>query len=817
MNCLVTCLDADEKITLCQLILQLSATNKRYFLRNEILHIFADYCQRKLKPAYFYYSSSVGRLIHNTHEMILEPEGTWFVLRPRIANQEVWRLQADCSGFEPMTPQAWLDVSDRLVNRYQPHILEIDFQPFYPKSTRITDPRNIGQGLAFLNRYLCDQLLTDSNYWLELLFQALYQLTYDQKPLLISDRASAAAKAGHISGGIHLKQQIKQALKFLEQLPPEEPYANFRPHLQELGFEPGWGNTAGRISETLELLEQLIHSPQPAILEAFVARIPAIFRVVLISIHGWVAQQDVLGRDETLGQVIYVLEQARSLENKLQTELKLAGLDVLGIQPHIIILTRLIPNCEGTECNLRLEKIEHTANAWILRVPFGEFNPEITNSWISKYDIWPYLEQFARDAEKELLCQFQGCPDLIVGNYSDGNLVASLLSQSLKVTQCNIAHTLEKPKHLFSNLYWQDLEEHYHFSAQFTADLISMNAADFIITSSYQEIVGTPDTIGQYESYKCFTMPQLYHVIDGIDLFSPKFNMVPPGVSENIFFPYSHKHSRDIEFTNQVHDLLFTRQHPQILGHLHNPNKRPILNVAPITSVKNLTGLAECFGKTPALREHCNLILITSKLYATEATNPREAEEIQKLHDIINQYELHGHIRCIGMRLPNRELGEAYRVIADTQGIYVHFARFESFGRSILEAMVSGLPTFVTKFGGAVEVIEEQQNGFHINPTDEKETTERILSFIEKCDTQPQLWEEVSQTMSQRILNKYNWQINNSQMLLLAKIFRFWNFAAPDNNAAKHRYIEALFHLIFKPRAEIILEQHMQNSLFVKN
>jgi hypothetical protein len=42
----------------------------------------------------------------------------------------------------------------------------------------------------------------------------------------------------------------------------------------------------------------------------------------------------------------------------------------------------------------------------------------------------------------------------------------------MKVTQCNIAHSLEKPKYLFSNLYWQDLEGQYHFSAQFTADLI---------------------------------------------------------------------------------------------------------------------------------------------------------------------------------------------------------------------------------------------------------------------------------------------------------------------------------------------------------
>ncbi|MHC5828291.1 MAG: sucrose synthase, partial [Nostoc sp.] len=147
----------------------------------------------------------------------------------------------------------------------------------------------------------------------------------------------------------------------------------------------------------------------------------------------------------------------------------------------------------------------------------------------------------------------------------------------------NIAHSLEKPKHLFSNLYWQDLEDEYHFSVQFTADLISMNAAEFIITSSYQEIVGTPDSIGQYESYKCFTMPELYHVVDGIDLFSPKFNLVPPGVNENIFFPYSQKEDRDSNFGKQVHDLLFSREDPQIFGKLDHPQKRPIFVVDTIT------------------------------------------------------------------------------------------------------------------------------------------------------------------------------------------------------------------------------------------
>ncbi|MCM0593576.1 MAG: sucrose synthase [Gloeotrichia echinulata IR180] len=796
-----TVINGEEKTALHQLILALSHTGKRYFLRNEILQAFAEYCHQSQQPVYFYHSSTVGKLIHYTHEIILAEESTWFVVRPRIASQQVWRLTADFSRFDLMTPQELLDVGDRLVNHYQPHILEIDLRPFYEASPTISDPRNIGQGLAFLNRYLCDQVVIHPQYWLENLFQVLSQLQYDGIRLLINDR---------IQSGIQLTQQIHQAIKFLSLQPPDQLWEKFRNQFQELGFEPGWGNTASRICETLQLLDRLIDTPQPAILEAFVARVPAVFRVVLISIHGWVAQEDVLGRDETMGQVIYVLEQAHSLENKLREEIKLAGLDVLGIQPQVIILTRLIPNCEGTFCNLRREKVEGTQNAWILRVPFAEFNPEITNNWISKFDIWPYLETFALDAEKELLAEFKGTPNLIIGNYTDGNLVGFLLSRRLKVTLCNIAHSLEKPKYLFSNLYWQNFEKNYHFSAQFTADLINMNAADFIITSSYQEILGTPDTMGQYESYKCFTMPEMYHVVDGIDLFNPKFNMVPPGVNEDIFFPYSQKEDRNPSFSQQIHDLIFYREAPQILGHLDNPNKRPIFTIAPITSVKNLTGLVECFGKSPALQERCNLIILTTKLHLSEAANPEEAEEIQKIYDIIHQYNLHTSIRWLGMRLPLPEIGEAYRVIADYGGIFVHFALFEAFGRNILEAMISGLPTFATQFGGSLEIINNQENGFHLNPTDLEGTANKILLFLKKCDTNPEYWHETSEWMSQRIHNHYNWHSHTIQLLSLAKIYSFWNFVAPENTEARTRYMETLFYLVYKPRAEKILAQHMR-------
>ena len=181
------------------------------------------------------------------------------------------------------------------------------------------------------------------------------------------------------------------------------------------------------------------------------------------------------------------LDQVRALEREMRARIYEQGLD---IAPQIRVLTRLIPEAEGTTCDQPREHILHTENAQIVRVPFRSESGEVVPHWVSRFRVWPYLEAFTAEAEKELLADLGARPDLIIGNYSDGNLVATLLAQRLHVTQCNIAHALEKTKYLYSDLYWQENEPSYHFSCQFTADLIAMNAADFIITSTYQEIAG---------------------------------------------------------------------------------------------------------------------------------------------------------------------------------------------------------------------------------------------------------------------------------------------------------------------------------------
>lgn len=63
-------------------------------------------------------------------------------------------------------------------------------------------------------------------------------------------------------------------------------------------------------------------------------------------------------------------------------------------------------------------------------------------------------------------------------------------------------------------------------------------------------------TVGQYESHTAFTLPGLYRVVHGIDVYDPKFNIVSPGVDMSIYFPYSDKENRLTALHGSIEKLL---------------------------------------------------------------------------------------------------------------------------------------------------------------------------------------------------------------------------------------------------------------------
>ena len=63
--------------------------------------------------------------------------------------------------------------------------------------------------------------------------------------------------------------------------------------------------------------------------------------------------------------------------------------------------------------------------------------------------------------------------------------------------------------------------------------------------------------VGQYESHSSFTMPGLYRVVNGIDCFDPKFNIVSPGADSDIYFPYTDEDRRLTDLHAGIEELFF--------------------------------------------------------------------------------------------------------------------------------------------------------------------------------------------------------------------------------------------------------------------
>jgi sucrose synthase len=746
---------------------------QKYLLRNDILLLLEEF-QSERGPGNVVPGTSLTTFLKKVHEIILMDGFVVVIHRYQMAKDRIYKMHYSGSVFtnmEEISVEELLGLRDRFVlhtNGESEATLKIDFMPFYDYSPLIRDVKNVGRGIEFLSRHLSSSIFQHPRRWNHKLFEFLKIHSLGGKQLLIN--------GGKIKDSDKLIENLDMAVDWLTEVsvplkPPE-----MRKTLRQLGFETGWGDSPARILETMGLLLDLFEAPDSRTLEAFISRIPMVANVAVMSPHGFFGQENVLGKPDTGGQVVYILDQVKNLEVYLSESLRHAGVD---INPKIIIVTRLIPTSENTSSHVRLEKIKSTKNAWILRVPFRDRNNEVVDYWISRFWVWPYLEKFAFEAKAALMAEFGRKPDLIIGNYSDGNLVASLLSEETGVIQCNIAHALEKSKYLFSDLYWQEMEADYHFSLQFTADLLSMNMADFIVTSTFQEIAGTAFVRGQYESYKYYTMPGFCQVPGGVNLFHPKFNVISPGVDEGIYFPYYEKGRRDNARTERLTNLLLSDEGEEIFGRLDNPKGTPLFTMSRLDKIKNIGGLVEFFGAAGERRVDSNLIFVSGKVDPEQTDDPEERAEILRIHELIGEYGLEGRVRWLGMQLPKTDTGEFYRIIADMKGVFVQPALFEAFGLTVLEAMACGLPVFATQFGGP---------------------------FLQGDGEGSLQWKHISANAIKRVQENYTWRHYSEKLLRLTKLYGFWRYAVTNKEKKKMKiYSQTLYHLLYKQRAEQLL------------
>ncbi len=766
---------------------------KNFLLRSDLCDIFHEFCQsesgKEMERTLF------ARFIRSTQEAVIQGPWMCFACRPNTARWLYVRFHLEHVYFERIDISEFLRFKEQLVHPKQEDTdfsLEIDLTPFNREFPRLKETRSIGRGVEFLNRHLSSRLFNNLGIGDQSLLDFLRVHQYKGRQLMLNGRINTVEQ---------LREAIHKALDYLSTMPSESGWEEVASMMHSFGFEIGWGKTVAKIQDTLHLLLDVLEAPDHQNLCRLLDQVPMIFNVVILSPHGFFGQTNVFGKPDTGGQVIYILDQVKFLEKEMRSKVQELGLD---IEPQILVMTRLIPEAEDTTCNQPVEHIFGTENAKIIRIPFRTEAGEVIPHWISRFKIWPFLERFAVDAEREILATLETRPDLIIGNYSDGNLVAMLLSERLKVTQCNIAHALEKAKYLFSDLYWKSLEDSYHFSMQFTADLIAMNTADFIITSTYQEIVGNSTSVGQYESYATFTMPELYRVLNGINVFDPKFNIVSPGADPNVYFPYTQTERRLTDLHDEIENMIYGEPNDYSRGHLQDKEKPLIYTMARMDRIKNLTGLTEWFAQSEALRGEVNLVVVGGHSNPEITFDNEEREQINRMHEIMNHHELDGQVRWLGSQLDKNMGGEIYRYIADRQGAFIQPALFEAFGLTVIEAMSSGLPTFATKYGGPLEIIEDGISGFHIDPNHGDESAMRIASFFQRCREDQNEWNRISHGAIQRIEARYNWKLYAKRLMSLARIYGFWKYVSNLERQETRQYLHMFYVLMYRKLASQI-------------
>ncbi|VAW81356.1 sucrose synthase [hydrothermal vent metagenome] len=773
------------------LLRQFLQLDKTFLSTSELSAAFDRYCISEEG------SILVDTSFTNTIALVQEAttQAPWIYLSLRLTRGH-WnylRFHVEAMEYEEISAQQYLAFKEHVVldqaNINTDWLLNFDISQCQSQFPSISDDSELGQGFKFLSRSLSSLEINDPVKGQNQLLEYLLQHHYQGLPLMLNERITDLES---------LHTSLRFANEFLASQAPELVWKKISFQLQAFGFEPGWGDKVISVQQTIQCLNEYFLNGSQSGLEQFLTKIPTLFNILLVAPHGYLGQSAVQGLPDTGGQVIYIFDQVRALEKELMQRLQLAG---LTIEPKIVIATRLLPLAQHTTCNQREERIIGSTAASILRIPFRDKKGAVINRWMSRFEGWPCLERFANDLKIESSALFGTSPDQVIGHYSDGNLVASLLAQDSKTIQCNIAYTLDQSRYQFSDVNWRELDERYHFSCQYTADIVSMNTADMIITCTQQEIAGNANSPGQYELCNRFTLPGLYRVTNGLNIRHPKFNLLPPGVNADIFFPFSEHDQRLQGLQEEITSLLYGESDSTSRGSFEDCNKRVIFTLSRLDHAKNISGLVKWFAQNEMLQQKANLLIVGGKLDLADSSLGEEQDEIRKIHRLMDKYNLDGKVRWVGRQLERNLSGELYRFISDMQGVFVQPALFESFGLTILEAMSCGLPVFATCYGGAQETLVDGVSGFLLDPLQGAESAETISRFFSQCDKDKNYWQCISKASIERVRGHYSWNHYAENFVDLTQLFQYWKKVIPFKGDSQQHYLKMFYGLQFRPLA----------------
>ncbi|WP_439131346.1 glycosyltransferase [Polaribacter sp.] len=219
--------------------------------------------------------------------------------------------------------------------------------------------------------------------------------------------------------------------------------------------------------------------------------------ILMISLHGYVAANAELGKPDTGGQVVYVLELAERFSR-------------LG--KRVDLVTRQF------EDQPEYDHVNENYDVW--RIPFGG------KKFIRKEDMHDHLKKFVTNTLAAIKKENKKY-DVVYSHYWDAGWAGQKIAEELGICHVHTPHSLGwwKQHTMGSDMDEKEMEKTYRFKERIRKEYFVYQMCNFVIAT---------------------TLPQVDLLTQQYDVLPKNCSMIPPGIDENRFFPVPSKENDKI-------------------------------------------------------------------------------------------------------------------------------------------------------------------------------------------------------------------------------------------------------------------------------
>ena len=356
------------------------------------------------------------------------------------------------------------------------------------------------------------------------------------------------------------------------------------------------------------------------------------------------------------------------------------------------IVTRQVKDKNFEMFSNKFDEYEGIDNLRIIRISCGG------SRFLNKELLWEHLDEWTNNIIK--FYEDEGkLFDFMTGHYGDGGLACAMIKDKRNIPYSFTGHSLgaqkfDKLNDNFEN--YNELLKKYQFHKRILAEQTAIENSDMIFVSTSQE---------RDEQY---THP-LY--INKNNEKNPlKFIVAPPGANTDVFAPFW-----SIDYKQKTEEkLLYTINRDIATDRIDLPF---IVLASRLDDKKNHIGLVQAYAESKELQGISNLCISLRGIEnAYEDYSTAKEDEIiiiDQIMEVIKKYQLVGKIMFISIN-SQFELADTYRYMAKHNSIFSLTALYEPFGLAPIEAMNTGLPVAVTKYGGPSEVLIDNGEKFGV-------------------------------------------------------------------------------------------------------